>query len=216
MNLVDTTRHRTIPVALYGSTENKTERRPLAVISPGYEGQNTDYSFIANDLVEKGYVVASIQHDLPGDPPIASEGDLKVARRPNWQAGVDSILFVIKALRTQGIADQGASVTLIGHSNGGDMSMLFATEYPGLTRAVLSLDNRRMPLPRVIKPRICSIRSSDQQADAGVLPDAKEIADLNMLIAGIPEMEHNNMWDGASDKQKEIMLGYISACLNGA
>ncbi|MBB5621242.1 hypothetical protein HDE69_002295 [Pedobacter cryoconitis] len=47
------------------------------------------------------------------------------------------------------------------------MSMLFATQHPELVDKVISLDNRRMPFPRVSKPRIYSLRSSDQPADEG-------------------------------------------------
>ncbi|QND63953.1 alpha/beta hydrolase [Mesorhizobium loti] len=214
IELFDSIRHRAIPVALYVSATSK-DAKALVIISHGYEGKNTAYSFIANDLAAKGYVVASIQQELPGDPPLATDGVLTVTRKSNWQNGVDNIRFVIEALQRQGIATKGKGSIVIGHSNGGDLSMLFAMEYPELTSAVLSLDNRRMPLPRTAKPRVCSIRSSDQQPDEGVLPDTKQQLDLQMVIGSVPGLEHNQMWDGATEEQKSKMLALIAECLKG-
>lgn len=214
LELLDSARQRAIPVALYDPGSSKGAK-PLVIISHGYEGKNTAYSFIATALAAEGYVVASIQQELPGDPPLAMDGVLTVSRRPNWQNGAENIRFVIGELRQKGIATSDEGAIVIGHSNGGDLSMLFATEHPELTRAVLSLDNRRMPLPRTAKPRVCSIRSSDQQPDEGVLPEAKQQLDFQMIIGGVPGLEHNQMWDGATDDQKSKMLSLISECLKG-
>lgn len=214
IELFDSARQRAIPVALYVSPTSK-DPKTLVVISHGYEGKNTAYSFIANDLASKGYVVASIQQELPGDPPLATDGVLTVTRKPNWQNGVDNILFVIEALQRQGIAAKDKGAIVVGHSNGGDLSMLFATEHPEFTLAVLSLDNRRMPLPRTARPRVCSIRSSDRQPDKGVLPDTRQQLDLQMVIGSVPGLEHNQMWDGATEEQKSRMLSLIAECLKG-
>lgn len=211
LELLDPARNRRIPVILYGAAANP---RPLAIISHGYGGRNSDYSFIARDLVRRGYVVASIQHELPGDPEIASGGDnLAVRRRPNWQVGVDSIRFTAAELRRRGLA-ASTPLVLVGHSNGGDMAMLYATLHPLELAAVFSLDNRRQPLPRTRTPRICSVRSSDQPADPGVLPTPEEQSALGMRIAAAPVI-HNDMWDGATPEQKTAMLAMIGACLDG-
>jgi alpha-beta hydrolase superfamily lysophospholipase len=125
--LYDNVRNRTIPVTLYGVFAD-APARPLAIISHGYGGHAGDYSFLADALVEKGYVVASVEHDVQaGDPQMAADGDLGQLRRPVWQVGVDSIAFVIHELVRQGRADPLRKVLLIGHSNGGDIAMLFAT-----------------------------------------------------------------------------------------
>ncbi len=214
--LRDGARHRVVPVALYRSARDRAPR-PLAVLSHGYGGANTAYGFIAEALVRRGYVVASIQHvERPGDPPMASAGpDLAERRRPVWQIGADTILFVIGQLREQGVASRRSRVLLLGHSNGGDMTMLFAAEHPGLVSIALSLDNRRMPLPRVRRPHICSIRSSDQLADPGVLPGDAEAASLRMMIAPAP-VKHNDLGDGATESQKQAVLTLLDACLDGS
>lgn len=93
-------------------------------------------------------------------------------------------------------------VTLIGHSNGGDMSMLFAHMYPDLVDKVISLDNRRMPFPRSKQPKIYSIRSSDQIADEGVLPDVTEQAKFGMKIVKLDNVTHDQMDNYANQDQR--------------
>lgn len=208
---IDVPRGRRVPVVIYGADGT---RRPLAIISNGYGGRNTAYRFIADDLVARGFVVASIQQDLEDDPPMATEGDLAVLRRPAWQVGADTIAYVMSKMVELGHA-RGSRVLLVGHSNGGDISMLFATEHPAKVSAVFSLDNRRMPMPRVSHPRICSVRSSDFPADPGVLPTIAEQRRLGMHIAKIPGLHHNDMWDGATTEQRAAMTRHLEACLAG-
>ena len=210
--LLDAARRRPVPILLYGATADE-RGKPLAIISHGYGGHDSAYSFLAAGLVARGYLVASIEHlDRPGDPPMANTGDLAVLRRPVWQIGADSIGFVIDELARRGLSDRARGALLIGHSNGGDMTMLFATEHPEEVRIALTLDNRRMPLPRVRTPKICSLRSSDQSADPGVLPSPAEQAALGMAIIAVP-VKHDDMWDGATSRQKAAMLKAIGRCL---
>ena len=86
---------------------------------------------------------------------------------------------------------------------------------PAQVSAVFSLDNRRMPMPRVSHPRICSVRSSDFPADPGVLPTIAEQRRLGMHIAQIPGLHHNDMWDGATTEQRAAMTRHLEACLAG-
>lgn len=213
VELFDPARRRPVPVTLYGAT-NHRRAKPLAIISHGYGGHSTDYSFIASALVHRGYVVASIEHlERVGDPPMVNSGNLAELRRPVWQVGADSIGFVIQEMRRRGLADRTRGAVLVGHSNGGDMTMLFASEHPDEVLAALSLDHRRMPAPRTMRPRICSVRSSDLTADPGVLPSLVERKARGMVITDVP-VKHNDMWDGASAEHKEAMLAVLSACLN--
>lgn len=212
IELTDAARGRAIPVSLYGYADGNRPR-PLAVISHGLGSRSTAYTFLADALVKRGYVVASIQHELPGDEPLAMGEDLFRRRFPNWQAGADTILFVIRALRSRGIAKAREKVVLVGHSNGGDMSMLFASEHPDMTHAVFSLDNRRMPLPRTRHPRICSIRSSDQPADTGVLPTPEEQRALHIRVTTVTDLTHNAMSDWGTAEQKAAMRMQLLQCI---
>ena len=208
LQLVDAARQRPVPVVLYGGPG---PHRPLVILSHGYGGQPTGYGFIANSLAERGYLVAAIDHELPGDAPIPSGGNAYQVRMPNWRIGANSIGYVIAELRRRRLSS-GAPAVLVGHSNGGDMAMLFAAEHPELVRAAISLDNRRHPLPRTARPRICSIRSSDQPADPGVLPSPAEQARFGIQISQATVI-HNDMWDGATPEQKQAMLAAVLRCL---
>ncbi len=213
MILLDQSRDRPIDVLLYGKL-SEGRPKPLAIISHGYGGHNSDYSFIAHRLAAQGYLVASVEHaERPGDPPMANTGNLGRLRRPVWQVGVDSIGFVISELRRRGFTETSSKPVLIGHSNGGDMTMLYATEHPHTVGIAISLDNRRMPLPRVKSPKICSIRSDNFNADPGVLPPPPDQQALGITILNVP-VKHDDMWDGGTRMEKEAILKGIATCLN--
>ncbi|MGB7921734.1 MAG: alpha/beta hydrolase [Pyrinomonadaceae bacterium] len=219
LNLFDKARNRAIPVALYlpvtemNVSKTKKSELKIAIISHGYGGKNTDYSFIANSLVARGYLVASIQHELPSDEPLPTTGNPYKTRKPNWERGVKNTLFVIQELKKTRPNLDYKNLLLIGHSNGGDMSMLFAHEHPNSVRKIISLDNRRMPFPRTKRPEILSIRSSDQSADAGVLPTPAEQERYGIKIIKLKNTRHDDMWDGATEEQKQEINEIISSFL---
>jgi len=208
IQLVDSARQRTIPVTLYGHTG---PGRPLVILSPGHGGDPGDYEFLAKPLAARGFLVAAIDHELPGDAPLPTGGDAYRERMPNWWEGARSIAYVMGELRRRRLASPVPAV-LIGHSNGGDMTMLFATAHPQLVRTAITLDNRRHPLPRDGRTRICSLRSSDQPADPGVLPPGADQARLGIQILPVP-VRHNDMTDRATPAQKEAMLAAVRRCL---
>lgn len=214
---VDPAGQRPIPVVTYApglrlaiNTPHPPKLR-VALLSHGYGGRNTAYSFLAHYLVAHGYFVVSLQHELPGDAPIATTGNLAQTRRPHWERGVQSLLFVLRELRRTHPALDYRRVLLVGHSNGGDMAMLFAHEHPKLVWRVISLDNRRMPLPRTRRPQLLSLRSSDQVADEGVLPTPAEQAKFGIAIVKLRHTRHNDLWDGATPQQKQEIKTLISA-----
>lgn len=211
--LFDAPRYRQVPVTLYRA-EGANKPLPLVILSHGYGGRSTSLSFIAHDLVGRGFVVASIQHEIPGDPKMPTTGNIYEVRMPFWKSGAANILLTISELRALRIADR-RPVVLIGGSQGGDSSMLFAREHPELTKAAISLDNRRMPLPRTKSPRICSLRSSDQPADPGVLPSPEEQKAFGILIRPAVDLIHNDMANKATESQKRQMLTLIHDCLEG-
>jgi dienelactone hydrolase len=211
VEMKDESRGRSIPVTLYGAGAG--QRRPLAVILPGYGIGQSEYGFLAEDLVSRGYLVAAIQLQLASDPPVPGGENLQVRRRPFWQRGVSDVQFVAQALRRSGSASAHRLV-LVGHSHGGDTAMLLAGEQPDEVRVAFSLDNRRMPLPRTRKPRICSARSSDQTADPGVLPSVEEQANHHMHIVTLLNQRHDDMTDLASPEQKVAMIEVLRRCLD--
>jgi acetyl esterase/lipase len=97
--LFDSSRNRKIPVVIYQpKTAQNLAPSYFVVISHGYGFNKGNpylgYSFIAENLAKKGCFVVSVQHELPSDDLLAMEGDLRATRKPNWEKGVQNILFV--------------------------------------------------------------------------------------------------------------------------
>ncbi|MFV5685161.1 serine aminopeptidase domain-containing protein [Flavobacterium sp. GB2R13] len=213
-NWYDTSRKRLIPVAFYLlQTNEKIINQKVVLVSHGYAentpGANKGYSYLTKNLASKGYFVVSIQHELPTDDLIPKIGIPQVVRRPNWERGAENILFVLNELKKTNPDLDYKHLILIGHSNGGDMSVLFAHKYPDLVDKIISLDNRRMELPRTSQPKIYSLRSSDQPADEGVLPTVAEQEKFGITIIKLPNTIHNVMSDRGNKRQKREINGYV-------
>lgn len=85
------------------------------------------------------------------------------------------------------------------------MSVLFVDQHPDLVWKLITLDQRRYPFPHFSKPKIYSLRSSDQPAYEGVLPNLENQKKLGMTIIKLPNTIHNDMDDsGNLDQKKEI------------
>lgn len=209
--VVDAARHRVIPLVTYtpAGPVSKTKLK-VALLNHGYGGTNTDYSFVAKNLVAHGYYVVSIQQDLPTDIPMPTTGTPAVVRRPYWERGVQNMQFVLRELKRAHPELDYRHLLLMGHSNGGDMAALFAQKYPKQVDRLVSFDNRRVPLPRARRPHVLSLRSSDQPADVGVLPTPAEQAKFGMTIVQLPATIHDDMWDGATAAQQQEMNNLIS------
>jgi hypothetical protein len=167
--------------------------------------RNTEYSFLANVLAARGYLVASIQQDLPTDPPLMTKVGLPyVGRQKVYERGEANILFVLGQLKKlQPNADYG-HLTLVGHSNGGDISMFCAKRHPELVSKVITLDNLRVPFVLNDKLKILSFRSKDPnfKTDPGVLPTAQQ-ARVEGIDIVKTQFQHTDMSDRGPDAAKE-------------
>ncbi len=216
--LTDLSRNRQIPIAIYQpQSDPTTGPQKVIIFSHGY-GQNKGgdyiaYSYLTEYLASKGYFVASIQHELPTDSLLPLTGIPQIVRRTNWERGAANILFVLNELKKSNPNTDQQHTVLIGHSNGGDMSMLFAQKYPSSVDRVISLDNRRVAFPRTKKPRIYSLRSNDQVADEGVLPTPEEQAKYQIKIVPLANTAHNDMDDHANHAQREEIRHLIMSFL---
>src|ERR1700748_2864653 len=73
---------------------------PVAILNHGNTVKFTEYSFLANVFAARGYMVISIQHDLPTDAPMVTKvGEIYVGRLPPYQRGVANIKFAVKQVR---------------------------------------------------------------------------------------------------------------------
>ena len=217
LELFDSKRNRLVPVELHVpvKSDGQTSKPPLVIINHGYGAKNTEYSFLVNALTADGYFVVSIQHDLDSDAPLPRTGNLFERRKPLWERGVKNILFVLEELKTKYTYVDYSNITLIGHSNGGDISMLLAKEHPTLLKNIISLDSLRMPFPRSASPRILSLRAHDTKADEGVLPNQEEQKQFGMMIISLPDAKHIDFCDRGPIKIKEKMVNLITKLLKG-
>jgi pimeloyl-ACP methyl ester carboxylesterase len=193
-------------------------KMPVAIISNGNTVKNTEYSFLANVLAARGYLVACIQQDNPGDPPLMTKiGEPYVGRLGVYQKGEANILFVVDELKKlQPNADYD-HLTLVGHSNGGDISMYFAKQHPQLVTKVVTLDNLRVPFVTGDKMKILSFRSNDPnfKTDPGVLPPAAQAVKEGIDIIKTP-FQHTEMSDRGPDSVKEKIQQTLDHFLSGS
>lgn len=218
LKLYDQSRQREIPIAIYKPKANISKKQKVVIFSHGY-GQNKGgdylaYSYLTEFLASKGFFVVSIQHELATDSLLPLTGNPQVVRRPFWERGADNILFVLNELKKTNPDLNYNHVTLIGHSNGGDMTALFPQKYPNTIEKIITLDNRRMELPKSKKVKVYSLRSSDQPADEGVLPTEKEIKKFGIKIIKLESTTHNEMDDNANDKQRKEIQNHLLTFLN--
>jgi len=189
---------------------------PVAIISNGNTVKNTEYSFLANVFAARGYLVASIQQDLPTDPPLVTKIGLPyVGRLAVYQKGEANILFAVKELQKRQPHADYHHLTLVGHSNGGDIAMWCATQHPEMVAKVVTLDNLRVPFVLSGRTKILSFRSKDPnfQTDPGVLP-----TDLQAKTGGVDivrtEAQHNDMSDRGPAAVKERIQAALEQFLN--
>src|SRR4051794_29759654 len=213
LNLFDAARQW--PVAVDLAVRRDYERKandgywklPVAVISNGNTVKNTEYSFLANVLAARGYLVASVQQDLPTDPPLMTKpGQPYVGRQGVYERGEANILFVLGQLKKlQPNADYG-HLTLVGHSNGGDIAMFCAKRHPELVSKIITLDNLRVPFVLNRQLKILSFRSRDPnfKTDPGVLPTAQQAKADGIEIVNT-KFQHTDMSDRGPESVKETI-----------
>ncbi|SHN81846.1 alpha/beta hydrolase [Bradyrhizobium erythrophlei] len=221
LELFDATRQRPVAVDLavrrdYETRANEGTRiLPVAIISNGNTVKNTEYSFLENVLAARGYLVASIQQDLPSDPPLVTKlGQPYVGRLEVYKRGEANIIFVLGELKkVQPNADYN-HLTLVGHSNGGDIAMFTAKEHPELVSKVITLDNLRVPFVLNDKMKILSFRSDDPnfKADPGVLPTPEQAKAEGIDIVKTP-FQHTWMSDRGPENAREQIQSTLNKFL---
>ena len=223
LSLYDNERQRPVPVdfAVRWDYEMKAKdgfwELPVAVISNGNTVRNTEYSFLANVFAARGYLVASIQQDLPTDPPLVTKVGLPyVGRLAVYQKGEANILFVLEALKKLKPNADYAHLTLVGHSNGGDTAMYFAMRHPEQVSKVVTLDNLRVPFVLRDKLKILSFRSKDPHfmTDPGVLPTPEQAKEDDISIIKT-QFQHTWMSDRGPETAKERIKATLDRFLEG-
>jgi hypothetical protein len=189
---------------------------PVAILNHGNTVKFTEYSFLANVFAARGYLAVSIQHDLSSDPPMVTKvGELYVGRLPQYQRGIANIRFAVDEVKKLEPNADYDRLTMVGHSNGGDISMYFAKMYPDNIKKVVTLDNLRVPFMTDGKFKILSFRSKDPvfKTDPGVIPD-NEICEKTGITVVQTGYQHTDMSDRGPDNVKSTIEGMLHKFLD--
>jgi pimeloyl-ACP methyl ester carboxylesterase len=140
-----------------------------------------------------------------------------VGRRGVYIRCEANILFVVGQLqKLQPNADY-SHLTLVGHSNGGDVSMYVAKQHPELVSKVITLDNLRVPFVLSNRLKILSFRSKDPnfKTDPGVLPTPKQAKAEGIDIVNTGAL-HTQLSDRGPDAVKEKIQATLDGFLREA
>jgi pimeloyl-ACP methyl ester carboxylesterase len=191
-------------------------RLPVAILNHGNTVKFTEYSFLANLFAARGYLVVSIQHDLPTDAPMVTKvGELYVGRQPQYERDIANIRFAIDEMKqVQANADYD-HLTMVGHSMGADVSLYFTRMYPDQVRKIVTLDNLRVPFMTDGRFKILSFRSNDPvfKPDPGVVPD-QDICEKAGITVVRTKFQHNDMRDTGPEAAKESIQEMVDKFLD--
>jgi pimeloyl-ACP methyl ester carboxylesterase len=137
---------------------------------------------------------------------VTKVGEIYVGRLPQYERGVANIRFAVEQMKNvQPHADYD-HLTLVGHSAGADISMLFAKMYPDQTKKVVTLDNLRVPFVTNGKFKILSFRSKDPvfKTDPGVIPSDEICKEAGITVVKT-NFQHNDMRDTGPDEAKDAI-----------
>ena len=189
---------------------------PVAILNHGNTVKFTEYSFLANLFAARGYMVVSIQHDLPTDAPMVTKvGELYVGRQPQYERDIANIRFAIDEMKqVQPNADYD-HLTMVGHSMGADVSLYFARMYPDQIKKIVTLDNLRVPFMTDGRFKILSFRSNDPvfKPDPGVVPD-EAICEKAGITVVRTKFQHNDMRDTGPEAAKESIQEMVDKFLD--
>lgn len=217
----DTARNRPVAVNIAVRRDKEMQayagmrQLPVAILNHGNTVRFTEYSFLANVFAARGYMAVSIQHDLDTDAPLVTKvGEPYVGRLPVYERGIANIMFAIEQLKTIQPNSNYDQLTMVGHSNGGDISMYFAKLNPDRIKKIVTLDNLRVPFLTEGKFRILSFRSEDPvfKPDPGVVPD-DEICDALGITVVKTGYQHVDMSDRGPDNVKSRIQGLLDKFL---
>ncbi|WP_404340426.1 alpha/beta hydrolase [Pseudoalteromonas mariniglutinosa] len=212
--ITDKSRDRSVPIniTLPSSDSECTAQAkcPVAFINAGYGINHNGYTFVSKALNQRGYLTIAVAHELKGDPALNRRPPYMATRMENWHRGVATLKSLVGELSCRYPQFDFTRLTLFGHSNGGDISALYAAIYPDEVSAIITLDHRRMLLPRNKDIRVLTLRSSDYPADHQVLLNKNELAQYPVTQITIEKSRHNDMYDGGPKWLVERMTKEIA------
>jgi hypothetical protein len=222
MTFYDATRGRPVAVDVAIRRDKEMQANagmlvlPVAILNHGNTVKYTEYSFLANTFAARGYMAISIQHDLATDAPLVTKvGEPYVGRLPVYKRGVANILFAISKMKNvQPHADYD-HLTMVGHSNGGDIAMYFAKIHPDEVKRLVTLDNLRVPFVTDGRFKILSFRSKDPnfKPDPGVVPDDEQCEESGITVVQT-KYQHTEMSDRGPEDVKTAIQNQLDKFLD--
>jgi pimeloyl-ACP methyl ester carboxylesterase len=215
--IVDHSRNRPIPVNITLPNDTRTcseeIKCPVVFINAGYGINHNDYTFASTLFNARGYLSIAVAHELKPDPSLNRTPPYLTTRMENWHRGVVTLKFLVENLSSKYPQYDFSKLTLFGHSNGGDICALYAAIYPDEVTTLITLDHRRMLLPRSKRIHVLTLRGGDYPADEGVLLNDRELIQYPVTQLLIEYSRHNDMYDGGPKWLIEKMQREIKAFL---
>jgi pimeloyl-ACP methyl ester carboxylesterase len=148
---------------------------------------------------------------------VTKPGEIYVGRLPQMLRGVANIKFAVQEMQKIEPNADYDRLTVAGHSMGGDITMYFAKQYPDRVKAIVTLDNLRVPFITSGAFRILSFRSKDPQfkTDPGVLPSAQQREKAGITVVNTP-FRHDDMRDAGSTEAKASIEAMLDKFLTDA
>ncbi len=216
--LVDGSRNRSIPVNITLPANHlkcsAQVKCPVVFVNAGYGISHNEYTFASKLFNAQGYLSIAVAHELKTDPALNHAQPYLTTRMENWHRGVVTLKFLVNELSVKYPEYDFTKLTLFGHSNGGDISALYASIYPSEVSQLITLDHRRMLLPRNKNIRVLTLRGSDYPADTNVLLTDQELTVYPVTQTLIEKSRHNDMNDGGPKWLLDKMSKEVAAFLD--
>lgn len=215
LNFYDPLRLRSIHVVHYSKNIAHHNNLPVVILSHGHKMKIWEYSFIATRLANLGYDIFSIENKIAGDPMLPKTGDMRELGKPFRVQGAANIDLVLTELKKTMPNLNFNKLILIGHSNGADISIYYASKNPTIISSVISLDGLRMPFPTDGSFPILAIGSNDMKADQGVIPNANQLEKLKIALVSI-DAKHVELFDRGPKSVQYTVITAITQFLKYA
>ncbi|GAB3180398.1 alpha/beta hydrolase family protein [Telluribacter humicola] len=137
------------------------EKYPLILFAPGMGWSTLEYSYIIQELVSAGYMVAALNSSPLAPVLQASDGTFIAADKPkdSYQLIADDMSFVLRQIKTGSAPLQNVTkyidperIALAGHSLGGAAALLASDMNPGI-KAAVNMDGDVMDASQKAAPR---------------------------------------------------------------
>ena len=141
-------------------------------------------------------------------------GDLYETRIENWKRGAKTIQVVQNTLSKRFINYDFQHLTLIGHSNGGDIATWLTNENSTSVKQLITLDHKRVTLPKNSDLKVLAITSPEYAIKKGVLLSNLERKQFAVCVIDIAKSKHMDFTDYGTMAIKQEVIQIINRFLS--